>query len=511
MKIRTYEQYVEDLKKMKPNIYIGEEKVGRDDPRIRGGMNIIKETFDRAYDPEYEDLCIATSHITGKKINRFCHIHQNESDLLKKQKMTRLLCYRVGGCIQRCMGIDSLNALSVITYEMDQALGSDHYKRFLKYLEYFQDRDIVASCAQTDAKGDRLKRPHQQEDPDQYLRVIETRDDGIVVRGCKISITNTPYADEFIVVPCRYMGPEDKDYAVAFALPGDWDGVKLLTRPAYFRKSKYADAPGLHVGDAETFIIFDDVFVPNERVFLNGHGDPRQTPYAGFLALMFAHYHRHSYTGCKPAVSEILASSAALVAEYNGIEKTSHVQDKLSHIIGIAELVFAAGESSAKHSEKSPSGTQIPDEILTNAGRRLAGENIYEEYKILADLSGGLVATLPYEGSFFSEEVGDLAMKYLKRNPRVKPEYIYRCFRGIEALLVSDLAGLMQVAGLHGGGSPQMETITMMMRYDTEKLKNIAKYLFGIKSKLKRYERPSVTPRKMLEKFGKAMQRKKKE
>ncbi len=496
---------------MKPNIYIGEEKVGRDDFRIQGGMNIIKETFDRAHDPEYDDLCTATSHLTGKKINRFCHIHQSEEDLLKKQKMTRLLCHRVGGCIQRCMGIDAMNALSVITYEMDQALGSDHYKRFLKYLEYFQDRDIVASCAQTDAKGDRLKRPHQQEDPDQYLRVIETREDGIVVRGCKINITNTPYADEFIVVPCRYMGPEDKDYAVAFALPGDWEGVKLLTRPAYYRKSKHMDAPGLQMGDAETFIIFDDVFVPNDRIFLNGNGDPRQTPYAGFLALMFAHYHRHSYTGCKPAVSEILASASALVAEYNGIEKASHVQDKLSHIIGIAELVFAAGESSAKHSEKSPSGTQIPDEILTNAGRRLAGENIYEEYKILADLSGGIIATLPYEGSFFSEEVGDLAMKYLKRNPRVKTENMYRCFRGIEGMVVSDLGGLMQVAGLHGGGSPAMETITMMMRYDTERLKDISKYLFGIKSKLKKYERPTVTPRKMLEKFRKAMQRKKNE
>jgi len=508
--MRTYEQYVEDLKKMKPNVWIGDEKVNRSDPRIHGGMRIIKETFDCAYDPEYEDLCTVTSHLTGKKINRFCHIHQSEEDLLNKQKMTRLLCHRVGGCIQRCMGIDALNALSVITYEMDEALGTDHYERFKKYMEYFQERDLAASCAQTDAKGDRLKRPHQQEDPDQYLRVIETREDGIVVRGCKINITNTPYVDELIAVPCRYMGPDDKDYAVAFALPGDWEGVQLLTRPAWVRESKF-NPPQSQFGDAETFIIFDDVFIPNERVFLNGHGDPRQTPYAGFLALLFAHYHRHSYTGCKPAMSEVLASAAALVAEYNGIESSAHVRDKLSHIIGCAELVFAAGESSAKHSEKSPSGTQIPDEVLTNAGRRLAGEMIYEEYKILADLSGGLIATLPYEESFFNEEVGDLAMKYLKRNPRVKPEYIYKCFKGIETLVVSDLAGLMQVAGLHGGGSPQMETITMMMRYDTEKLKDIAKYLFGIKSKLRRYERPTVTPRKQLEKFRIAMQGKKKE
>ncbi|MHA2184448.1 MAG: 4-hydroxyphenylacetate 3-hydroxylase family protein [Promethearchaeota archaeon] len=508
--MRTYEQYVNDLLKMKPNIYIGEERVGRDDPRLQGGMQIIKETFDCAYDPDYEDLCVTTSHLTGKKINRFCHIHQSKEDLLNKQMMTRVLCHRVGGCIQRCMGIDALNALSIITYEMDEALGTDYYERFRKYMEFFQDQDLVASCAQTDAKGDRLKRPHEQEDPDQYLRVIETREDGIIVRGCKINITNTPYADEFIVVPCRFMGPDDKDYVVAFALPADWEGVKLLTRTANFRKAKHLDAPVMHLGDAETFIIFDDVFVPNERIFLNGQADPRQTPYAGFLALMFAHYHRHTYTGCKPATSEVIASAAALVAEYNGIEKAKHAQEKISHIIGIAELVFAAGESSAKHSERSPSGTQIPDEILTNAGRRLAGENIYEEMKLLADLSGGLIATLPLEGSFFSEEVGDLAMKYLQRNPRVKPENVYRCFKGIENLVVSDLGGVLQVAGVHGGGSPQMETITMMLRYDTEKLKNISKYLFGIRSKARRYERPTVTPRKQLEKFRKAMQRKKK-
>ena len=149
----------------------------------------------------------------------------------------------------------------------------------------------------------------------------------------------------------------------------------------------------------------------------------------------------------------------------------------------------------------------IPDEILTNAGRRLAGENIYEEYKILADIAGGLMATLPFLDTFYNEEVGELAFKYMQRNPRVTPQNVLKCFKGIECLGCSDIAGLLQVAGLHGGGSPQMETIAMMGRYDLKKLKNIAKYLFGIKSSLGRIERSETptTPRSMLEKFRKAL------
>jgi len=510
--MKTFEEYLESLYSMKKNIWIGDEVVGRDDPRIRGGINILRETYDLAHDKKFEDLCTATSHLTGEKINRFCHIHQSKEDLFKKQRMTRVLCHRVSGCIQRCMGIDALNALSVITYECDQSLGTNYYENFEKFLKYFQENDLAGSCASTDVKGDRLKRPSQQENPDAYLRIVETRDDGIIVRGAKCSITNTPYVHEIIAVPCRMMMPDDHDYAVAFAIPADWEGVKLLVRPAYFHQPKNVPenmkSAALALGDCETFIIFDDVFIPKERVFLNGHADHNQTPYAGFLALMFAHYHRHSYTGCKAAMSEVLASAAALVAEYNGIQSTSHVRDKLSHILGTAELVFAAGESSALHSEKAPSGTQVPDEILTNAGRKLAGEQIYEEYKILADLAGGLMATLPYLDTFYDKEVGPLAMKYMQRNPRVSPENVLKCFKGIECIGCSDIAGLLQVAGLHGGGSPQMEAIAMMGRYPLEKLKDIAKYLFGIKKNLKRFERQedyTVTPRAMLEKFRKAL------
>lgn len=503
MAIRTFEEYYNRLKKMKANIYMGGERVDRTDARLAGQLRIMKETYDRANDPQWEGTCTTVSHLTGERISRFTNIHQSVDDLLKKQEMTRLLCHRTGGCIMRCMGIDAMNALSIVTYEMDQALGTNVSQNFLKYLKYFQDNDICANCAQTDVKGDRLKRPHEQADPDLYLRIVESRPDGIIVRGAKIDNTTAPVGDEIIAIPTRFMTEKDNDYAVAFAIPADWDGIKMLVRPTNQHRRKHLQAPIAEMGDAESFTIFDNVFVPRERVFLDGKSDPRQTGYAGFLALLFAHYHRHSYTGCKPAVSEIMAGAAALVAEYNGIEKESHVREKLSDLIGTAELIFAAGQMSAYRAEKSPSGTYIPDEILTNAGRRLAGEAIYDEYKTVADLAGGLSVTLPFEEEFFSKETKVLANKYLMRNPKVSSENQHKCFRGIENLIASEYASLLQVAGLHGGGSPQMETITMMSRYDVENLKNIAKYLFGIEKELSKYERPTVTPRKMLERFRK--------
>ena len=479
------------------------EKTDRYDERLSGQIRVIKETYDMANDPQLEDVCTAMSHLSGDKINRFTHVHRSIDDLLKKQLMTRLLCHRVGGCVMRCMGVDAINALSVVTYEMDKAIGTNTNENFVKYLGHFQANDLCGNCAQTDTKGDRLKRPHEQVDPDLYLRIVESRSDGIVVRGAKIDNTTAPVSDEIIALPTRFMTEKDGDYAVAFAVPADWDGVKQLVRPAYHHKRKYLKAPIAEVGDAESFTIFDNVFVPRERVFLDGKGDPRQIPFAGFLALLFAHFHRHSYTGCKTAVSEILASAAALVSEYNGIEKENHAREKISNLIGTAELVFAAGQMAAHRAERSESGTFVPDEILTNAGRRLAGEGIYNEYKVVADLAGGLCATMPFEEEFFSKETATLANKYMMRNPKIPAEFQHRCFRGIENLINSELGCVAMVAGLHGGGSPQMETIAMMARYDLEKLKGIAKYLFGIQKTLERYERPTVTPRKMLERYRK--------
>jgi len=473
--MRTSQEYRERLFSMKRNVYMDGELVGRDDPRIAPAINVISLTYDLAHDPNYEGVMTATSHLSGQRINRFCHIHQSVEDLLDKQKMTRLYCQKTGGCIQRCMGIDAMNALSVITYDTDKAMGTEYHQRFLRYLAYFQENDICANCAQTDVKGDRRKRPHEQVDPDLYLRVVEKREDGIIVRGAKAHNTVAPYCDEIIVTPTRFLTEEEGDWAVSFAIPADTDGVYLSCRPAMARPRKKLHAPITTYGDVESFTIFDDVFVPWERVFLCGERE-----FGGRLALMFALFHRHSYTGCKPATSDVMMGMAALVAEYNGIEEVQHARHKLVDLIAVAELVYAAGVAAAVTAQQSPAGTYIPDPVYCNVGRRHAGLNIYHEYEIVADLAGGLPATLPMEGDFYHEKLGPLLDKYMMRNPRISAADQHRCFRALSDAICSGLAGLLQIAGLHGGGSPVMENIATLGFYDLETRKNIAKHLAGI-------------------------------
>lgn len=461
--------------KLRPNVYLGGKLVGRDDPVFEPGLNTLSLTYDLVDDPKYHDLLTATSHLTGEKINRFTHMHQTSEDLQKKQEMTRKLCHVCGRCIQRCMGIDAMNALSVVTKDIDDATGTNYHQRFLEYLRYFQENDLVGNAAQSDVKGDRSLRPHEQTDPDMYLRVVEKREDGIVVRGAKAHNSIAAYAEELLVIPTRAMTKEEGDWAVAFAIPADAEGIYLVSTPHVHRKRSKLKAPIEEYGTMHAFTIFDNVFVPWERVFMCG-----ETKYAGTLASLFATYHRHSYTGCKPAMTDIFLGATALVAEYNGIGKASHVRDKLADLIAVAELVFAAGLAAGVKGTKSASGTMMPDVVYTNVGRYHAGVNIYHEYETLADIAGGLAATLPWEDDFYHETIGPQLEKYIMRKADVPAEHQHRCFRLIENLICSSTGAAAQISGIHGGGSPVMEKIAIMGRYDIEGRKNIVKYLAGI-------------------------------
>ena len=485
--MRTKEQYIEGLSKMKRNIYFDGELIDRTDERQMECLDVMGTTFDEAAKPENQELCTAISHLTGERINRFNNVHQNTDDLHKKQDMTRMYCQKVGGCIQRCMGIDAVNAIYNVSYEADKLNkgATQYHENFKKWLARFQTEDLVGCCAQTDVKGDRMLRPADQPDPDAYVRIKERLSDGIVVSGCKLHISEGSVADEVLVVPTRALRPEDKDYAVAFAVPGDWDGMKQVVTIHNLRSREHFKR-GFMPGSTDSYVIFDDCFVPWERVFLAG-----EWQHGGVLALLFALFHRHSYSGCKPAIGDIILGTAALAAEVNNIHKTSHVREKLAEIILTTELGYAAGYTASdlgKPEVYMPGvgfipygpGSYIPHSIYCNVGRCLTGEAVYHEAEMLCDISGGVVATFPHEKDFVNPDTKDLLLKYTMRNKAIPVQDQAQFWRYLGDMLCSATGGIMNMGNYHGGGSPIMEQIAITTQYDIESRKKVVKYLAGM-------------------------------
>ena len=485
--MRTKQDYIKGLSKMKRNIYHNGQLLDRTDELQMDCINTIGTTYDEAAKPENQELCTAISHLTGERINRFTHVHQNTDDLHKKQDMTRMLCRKVGGCIQRCMGVDGTNAIYNVSYEADKEKPGEtqYHENFKKWLIRFQREDLIGCCAQTDVKGDRMLRPADQPNPGSYVRIKERLKDGIVVEGCKVHISEASVADEVLVVPTRALRPEDKDYAVAFAVPGDWDGLKQVVTIHNLRPREHFKR-GFVPGATDSYMIFDNCFVPWERVFLAG-----EHLHGGACALLFALFHRHSYSGCKPAIGDVILGMAALAAEVNNIHKQPHVRKKLAELIMTIELGYAAGYTASdlgKPEVYIPGigfvpygpGSYIPNSIYCNVGRCLSGEAVWREAEILCDISGGVVATFPHEKDFLNPETGETLLKYTKRNPKMSAEDQANFWRFMGDVLCSATGGIHNIGNYHGGGSPVMEQIAITTQYDIESRKKLVKYIAGM-------------------------------
>lgn len=473
-------QYEQSLRKLNLKVYMFGERIENvvDNPIIRPSMNAVALTYELAHDPEYEDLMTATSHLSGKRINRFTHIHQSESDLVKKSKMGRLLGSKTGCCFQRCVGMDALNALSMTTYDMDQQLGTEYNRRFLDYLAYVQENDLTCDGAMTDPKGDRGLPPHRQADPDLFLHVVEERADGIVVRGAKAHQTGAVNSHEVIVMPTITMRPEDADYAVSFALPADADGITYIMgrQSCDTRKLEGGtfDVGNVHFGGHEALVVFDDVFVPWDRVFMY-----KEYAFSGQLVEQFASYHRQSYA-CKVGVGDVLIGAAQAIADYNGAARASHVKDKLIEMNQLNETLYCGCIACASEGHAEPSGTWYVNTLLANVHKQNVTRLPYEIARLAQDLAGGLMVTLPSEKDLNSAEVGKWVRKYFKGREDVPLEHRLRILRLIENLTLGTAAVGYLTESMHGAGSPQAQRIMISRQTNMQAKRKLAEKLCGI-------------------------------
>ena len=479
MKIKNGAQYIESLRKLHPRIYYKGQRI-KDvtrHPATAPHVRAAAMTYALASKKEYRDLATATSHLTGHTISRFTHVHQNVEDLIKKIKLLRVLGQKTGTCFQRCVGFDGINAVYSVAYEIDQKKGTDYFERFKKWLIYIQDENLMVVGAMTDPKGDRSKGPADQPDPDQYVHVVERRSDGVVIRGAKLHMTGAVNSHEILVMPTTAMDERSKDYAIVCAVPIDAPGITMIFGRQTsddrrdHRERIDTGKPSFGSVGGEAVIAFEDVFVPNDRLFMNG-----ETALTGALVYRFAAHHRANYGACKTGLMDVLIGAVSYLTQVQGTDKGSHVRDKITEMTHLAETLYSSSIACSAEGKPTPSGAYLVDTMLANVCKQNVTRFHFEVARLALDLAGGFIATLPSQYDLESEDVGHLVRKYFSGVEGIPTEERIKLARLIEAMT----GGTALVESMHGAGSPQAQRIMIYREGDLEKKMKLAKALLGI-------------------------------
>ena len=465
MAVKTAEEYVESVRRLKPRVYVAGELVSDlvSHPNTRAVVNAIAKTYELACTREYRQVMTTVSPISGERVSRLNHVCTSPLDLEMRAQLAELTSRKTGTCNYRCVGCDAMNALAHVTKLVDAEKGTSYSSRLMEFIKLLQMEDLACSGALTDPKGDRRRRPAEQEDPDMYLRVVERRSDGIVVRGAKMHQSGAVAAHWTIVMPGLTLRRGEEDYAVAFAVPNGEKGVTYIFQStsvdAERREAKSEAELGLpHYGVRETcMIVFDDVFIPWERVFLCG-----EVEYTGQLIRAFTRMHRMSAAACKVGFGDLIIGATSLAARYNGVEKAPHIVHQITEMVRLNETIKACSLAAAKLGEKMETGVCLPHEMFANVAKLNSALYYFEMVKAATDIAGGLLVTAPSWRDLQNPEAGKYIRKYLK-TPYATAEERWRVFKFLQHWA----AGPHAAETWHGGGSPAAQR---MLIYQTASL-----------------------------------------
>lgn len=451
--MKTGKEYIESIKSMNFELYIDGGKINNiyDHPKVRPAIDAVAETYDFAFKPELQDKLITKSSITGEPISRFQHVPQSTEDLIRKVSMTRYANRYLGCCSFRCAQ-NIYAPLLYTTRKIDKEKGTNYHANALNWITMMQQEDLLACPAITDPKGDRTIQAYKQPDPEMYLRVAEKNKDGIILRGAKLSQTGAILSHEKIVMPCTTHRKGDEDYAVVCAVPGNAPGIINISvrQPQDDRRKEGVeiDLGNIKYGVHECVVIFNDVFVPWERVFMCG-----EVEYLDEFNNMFGVCHRPTTGGCKSGWADILIAATELMAANNGLRNVSHVKDKLADMYSLSETMYSCGIAAAANGMELPEAGYLPDPILANNAKYYISKAVYDLIRLAEDITGGILACCPSEKELNNPDIAPYLSRFLKGVDSQPAEYRLRIVRLIEN--ISWGLGSILHSATHGGGSGQ--------------------------------------------------------
>jgi 4-hydroxybutyryl-CoA dehydratase/vinylacetyl-CoA-Delta-isomerase len=476
MGLKSAEQYKESLKDGR-TVYFRGQRVHDVTTHPVIGLAVEHACIDyrMAEDPRYRSLAVVKDGIA--EYSRYFHLPRNSDDLRKRSELIAAST-REGATLVvliKEIGTDALFALHIVGERLAAAGKPEYRQRIQNYYLHCRDNDLAIAVAQTDVKGDRSLGPTAQAHPDYYVHVVDQRSDGIVVRGAKIHTSVSTNTNEVIVLPTRAMRPEDKAYAVAFALPINTPGLKLIASPhGGTPKHPFEHPISARHKMMETLTVFDDVFVPAERVFLNG-----EIEFAGLLALTFVRYHRFTAVSYKLPLLELLVGAGAAIAEANGISRAGHVREKLTQLAAYHTTVRGLIEHAAS-SCTVEDGLAVPNTLLTNVAKFHFAHNYHQAVQTVQDLAGGILVTGPAAEDLTSELTRDYILRYLGGANGFDAEKRLRLMNLISDLTASDFGGYQEVLAVHAEGGFEAEKLQAYREYDFKSAVAYARKLAGI-------------------------------
>lgn len=480
MPLRTAQQYVDSLRDDRTVYFRGErvDDVTRH-PVIRVAVEHAAIDYHMADDPSHRPLAVVTG-ADGEVWSRYYEPTRTPDDLLKRSALIEAATAEGGTLVVliKEIGTDAIFALRRIAPAVDTAHGTEYAARVRRFHDHCRDNDLAVAVAQTDVKGDRVKGPSAQSDPDLYVRIVERRADGIVVRGAKAHTSVSTNANELIVLPTRAMGEGDGAYAVSFAIPIATPGLVLLA--SAFDSWAPQGSPAEHPISArhkmmETTTVFNDVLVPWDRVFLAGEHE-----FAGPLALAFVEHHRFTAISYKLPLVDALVGSALLMADMNGTMKAGHVREKLVRLISYAETLRALTRAAALSGIVKEDGIAVPDPLITNMAKYHFAHGYHEAVRNVQDLAGGALVTGPGAEDLEREPTATLYEKYYAGRSGVTGRERLKALSLVKDLTASGFGAYQEVLAVHAEGSLEAEKLAAYRAYDGRRTLDFARHLAGL-------------------------------
>jgi 4-hydroxybutyryl-CoA dehydratase/vinylacetyl-CoA-Delta-isomerase len=476
MALKTRDQYMASLRRLRPNVFKFGKKINdvTTHPATRRVVESHARAYDRAWKDETAPLFTATSTLTGERIHRHNSLMQSEEDVIANSKMKREMYHLTGSCTGAlCAGWNAMNTMWAVTFDMDKAQGTTYHERLRAWILQAEKEAWTVAGALTDAKGDRSLKASQQPDPDTNVRIAEVRDDGIVLRGAKLMICGVAAANEIFLLPGTGYGEAERDFALACAVPRDIKGLTIVeTRhPSDTREQEEGFDSPTETGITQAYLLFEDVFVPNERVFLC-----KEFTYTGKIIQFFTAIYRACIGACVAGQGDVMIGAGVLMARANGLSSRTFFPKFIEMSIN-NETTFAMGVGAIALGSRHPSGLWVPDFLTAHANKVHVATLPYETKRLCQEIGGGIVETgcFPSHRDFTDPNYGELIQKYIKAGP-CTPESRARAARLSEWLtLGAGVPGCM-----HGGGSPDGARLVVRSLTPFEKYAEMARKLAGI-------------------------------